>query len=525
MIDQHKSLSEKFLKKGFWLYLFSFIIAPIWYVIKIILSGELSVSEIGILYGIISLITLLSAYNDLWMTESLKHFIPQFVTEKRYDKVKSILFYALISQIFTSLIIASLFYFWADYISINYFKNIDAVNTLKVFAFFFVWLNVFQTINSFFLAIQDTFYHKITEMIRMLFLMISVLFIFFWEISSLLNYSYSWLVWLYIWLIVILIIYYKKYHKKYFNWEKILIEKKFIKKIIKYSLLVFIWVSAWTILWQIDMQMIIYLLWTTEAWYYTNYLSIIWIPFLFFWPIFSFLFPVFSELYSKWEIKKIKEIKKHFQTNFLAIWIMVNIFFFIFAEIIAFILFWEKFITSWIILKYSILLLIFNLLLRINFDLLAGIWRVKERVKIILIAIVFNIIMNFILINSIGVYWAALATWFGWLLIYILSEVTLWKKYFIWFDYNNIFKNLINLWVFWIWIIYLLEDFIWIKFYTFNIWVNWLNLKKYFLENWRLESFWYLTLFFIIWLWIFIWINYNQFRIFILEIKKLKRWN
>ena len=61
MIEQHKSLSEKFLKKGFWLYLFSFIIAPIWYIIKIIISGELTVSEVWILYWVVSLIILLSA--------------------------------------------------------------------------------------------------------------------------------------------------------------------------------------------------------------------------------------------------------------------------------------------------------------------------------------------------------------------------------------------------------------------------------------------------------------------------------
>jgi O-antigen/teichoic acid export membrane protein len=111
MIDQHNSLAEKFLKKGFWLYLFSFIIAPMGYIIKIIISGELTVSEVGILYGIISLITMISAYNDLGMTESLKHYIPQFVTKKRYDKVKTLLFFALFIQITSSLIIAAIFYF------------------------------------------------------------------------------------------------------------------------------------------------------------------------------------------------------------------------------------------------------------------------------------------------------------------------------------------------------------------------------------------------------------------------------
>jgi hypothetical protein len=46
MIEQHKTLSEKFIKKGFWLYLFSFIIAPIGYVIKIIISGNISISDL-----------------------------------------------------------------------------------------------------------------------------------------------------------------------------------------------------------------------------------------------------------------------------------------------------------------------------------------------------------------------------------------------------------------------------------------------------------------------------------------------
>ena len=90
MIDQHASLSEKFLKKGFWLYLFSFIIAPIGYIVKIIISGELTVSEVWILYGIISLITMISAYNDLGMSISINHFVPEYVTKKRQKTCEEI---------------------------------------------------------------------------------------------------------------------------------------------------------------------------------------------------------------------------------------------------------------------------------------------------------------------------------------------------------------------------------------------------------------------------------------------------
>lgn len=505
MIDQHESLSEKFLKKGFWLYLFSFIIAPIWYIIKIIISWELTVSEVWILYWIISLVTLISAYNDLWMTESLKHFIPQFVTKKRYDKVKSILFYAFVSQIITSLFIAAFFFFWADFISNSYFKTDAAKEILKVFALFFIGINIFQVISTFFIAIQNTFLNKLTELIRMWFVMISVLFIFFYDLSSLINYSYTWIIWLYIWVIISLLIFYKKYYKIYFKNEKIIFEKNLVLKISKYAWLVFIWASAWTILGQIDMQMIIYLLDTTQAWYYTNYLSIIWIPFIIIWPIFWLLFPIFSEMNSKWEVEKIKLIKSIFEKNFLALWIAFNILFFVFAEIIAYTLFWEKFIESWVILKYSILLLVFNLLLQINFNIMAWIWKVSERVKIIFIAVVFNFITNLIFINLIWVYWAALATWIGWILIWILSEYYLWKEYKTKFNYKYLFKNIFLMW--WLWII--IYKFVLIFF-------EWLS---------RINSMLLLTAFSIIYFWIFIIINYSEFRFFILEIKRLKKWN
>ena len=504
MIDQHKTLSEKFLKKGFWLYLFSFIVAPIGYIIKIIISWELTVSEVWILYGIISLIILLSAYNDLWMSESLKFFIPKFIIEKRYDKVKSILFYAFFAQIITSIIIALFFFLWADFIANNYFKTNDAKETLKIFSFFFIWLNIIQTMSSFYMAIQNTFYERLVNLIRMTFVMIFVLFIFFWDLSSLVNYSYSWTIWLYIWMVITLLIFYKKYYKKYFKWEKIIFEKKLIKKIVKYALYVFLTTSIGTILWQIDMQMIIYMLGTNEAWYYTNYLNIISIPFILIWPIFWLLFPIFSEMHAKKEYEKIKVVKNLFQTNFLYLWIAFNILFFIFAENIAYILFWEKFITSWIILKYSILLLIFNFLLQINFNIMSWIWKIKERVKIIFIAVIFNFITNLIFINYLWVYWAALATWLWWILIWVLSELFLGKEYFVKFDYKPLIKNIILMWAIWYYsFLYIVPIFEWLS---------------------RLKSFLLLSIFWIIWFVVFSIINKKEVVIFIWEIKKLKKW-
>jgi len=473
------------------------------YIIKIIISGELSVSDVGILYGIISLVTLLASYNDLWVTESLKHFIPQFVTEKRYDKVKSILFYALIMQVITSLFIAGLFFFWAEYIAQNYFKSAEAKEVLKVFAFFFIGINIFQTLSTFFMAVQDTFYSKIVDLVRMLFIVISVAFVFFTDISSsLLNYSYSWIIWLYIWVVISLCVFYKKYYRNYLSSEHIFSEKKFIKQIFSYAGFVFIWASAGTILWQIDMQMVIYLLGTTEAWYYTNYLSIITIPFMLIGPVFVFLFPVFSELYAKSDYKKIRILKQVFQSNFLLIAISCNLFLFVFAELIAYILFGEKFIQSWNILRYSVLLLVFNFFLQINFNLMAGIGKIKERVKIIFIAVAYNCIMNILLIQYIGVSGAALATWTWWILIWLLSEYFLGKKYTTSFEITSTCKNLLCIWG--------------VALVSYHV------ILPYLVDMGRLKTLWILSIIMCIWFCVFWVINYSRFKIFISEIRKLK---
>jgi hypothetical protein len=43
MLNSTETLSQKFVRKGFWIYLFTFLIGPLGYLIKIIISHDLSV--------------------------------------------------------------------------------------------------------------------------------------------------------------------------------------------------------------------------------------------------------------------------------------------------------------------------------------------------------------------------------------------------------------------------------------------------------------------------------------------------
>lgn len=509
MIEQQNTLAEKFIKKWFWLYFFSFVIAPLWYITKIIITWAISVEEVWILYWIISLIALIWAYNDLWITESLNYFIPKYVTEKRYDKVKTILLYSFIAQMITWISIALFWFFWADYIAEHYFRTKDAVNSLKIFSFFFILANIFHIVSNFFMAIQDTFYNKISELIRIFAILIFVFWIFFFNYWNLTNFSYTWLIWLFFWIIISSYLFYKKYYEVYLKKEKVLWDRELFNSIFKYALVVLMWSQAGVILGQIDMVIIQYMLWSRDAWYYTTYQSIIGIPFMLIWPIFWLLFPVFSEMHSKKDYTKIKVIKEMFTKNFLIIWIGFNILFFVFAKIIAFILFWENFIPSWEILQYSIVFLIFNFLLQINFNIMAWIWKVRDRVKIIIIAVIFNFITNLLFIKLFQYYgiawvnWSAFATWLWWILIWVMSEFALWKEYFIKYNFKSLFKNLVFMWIIWI-----------LSFEYFLPYFKWLS---------RQISLIYMFLFSILYFIFFMLVNLNEFKLFLKEIKKIKK--
>ena len=89
-----ESLTEKFVRRGAWLYLFSFIIGPLGYSIKIIVSHDLSVSDVGLLYGVLSFILLIAGFNDFGMIESLNYFVPKLLSEKNPSKAKSFVLFA-----------------------------------------------------------------------------------------------------------------------------------------------------------------------------------------------------------------------------------------------------------------------------------------------------------------------------------------------------------------------------------------------------------------------------------------------
>lgn len=441
MLNHSESLAEKFIRKGFWLYLFSFLVGPLGYVVKIILSGDLSVEEIGLLYGILSLVGLLSVYHDLGLTESLNYFLPKFIVQKDWTRFKSLVAYSLIAQIITSTIIGLVLFFSAGYLAENYFRSPEAIGVIQIFCLFFFGLNIHNMNTTIFWVSQNTKLQKGTEFLRMLFVMIFTLGLYFLDLGSLITYTWTWIAGVTVGIGFGTYFMYRSYYVPYLKDAEIIYDTELIRKVIKYALWVVLAANVGMVLSQVDMQLIIYLLGTKDAGYYTNYLSIIGIPFLIITPIIGFLFPVISELHGKWDEEKIATIKTLFYKYFAVIGAFTGMFMFVFGPEIAQILFGEKFAMSGTILQYSAFFIVLNFLLQINFQILAGVGRIHERVKILTVGLIINVILNLILIHYYGVVGSALAVGLSWIPIWYMSDRTT-RMYSHGFNFWFFLKNL-----------------------------------------------------------------------------------
>lgn len=417
-----ESLSQKFVKKGFWLYAFTFVWAPIGYIIKISLSRDLSVDDLGLFYGIISFLTLISACNDLWATESLNYFLPRYLINKEYSKVKYLLRFVFMLQIITSIIIIWAFFVFGDFIAIHHFHNPKAAELLHIFALFFVGMNMMHICTSLFSASQDTKLQKATDFVRMLATMIWTLFLFFSNSGNIYLYAQIWIIGVLIGVAFALYFFYKNYYRPYLQSVPLEPDITLRKQFIKYAIPTFLTANIGIILSQIDSQIIISMLGNTANGYYSNYLSIMNIPFIILTPLISFLFPVFTELHARGNTQKMRTVFFHMNTLMTIIGIWIVVFMWQNSILLAQIFFWNSYSVSWEILRYSIPFILFNLLNQINFQLLAWTGQAWARTFSFGVVLPINIVLNIYLIKNFWVHGSALAVWISWIPLFLLTS-------------------------------------------------------------------------------------------------------
>ena len=504
---QDETLSQKLIKKGFWLYLFSYLIAPGGYLIRLLISNspEISVADVGILYSIISLISFLNVYNDLGLTESLQYFLPKFWIKKEYNNIKTTIYLSFLVQFWTAILIALGLWFGSDWLAVNYFHNPVSADILKYFCLYFLWINLFQTFQSIFIAFQKTFDYQLVEFIRMRSVVWFSFFCFLTNRGTIEWYSLNRLLWLGVWILIAGFIYYRNYHHSLmqgkFEWNK-----PMLKEYRKYALWSFIWLNISSVFWQIIQQLVLYFLGDESAGYFANFQSLFNMGFIIIWPIMSLIFPIVAEVMEKKDEKKLNLLISFFYSYFSVLTLSFSALLIVLGPEIATVLFWEKFRLSWEIGIWGTGFLIFNILSNFNFSLLWWIWAVKERVHILIVTLVLTITTSILSILYLWLPWSVLWFGIGYFFAWWLSLIYIKKKIYFQMNWKFISSNIIL-----------------IAFLSFCIWhyKHWIFIK----ENDRWDNLLYLIAIWIcFFLSIFLW-NVNKYRILKQEIRIFRKLN
>lgn len=459
-------LSQKLIKKWFWLYFFWYLSAPLRYVIRVIISNssEVSVAEFWVLYSIISLITLLYTYNDLWLTESLQYFLPRFYLRKQFDNIKTTVYLSLFVEIVTWLIISLWLRFGSDWLALHYFESEIASVVLKYFCFYFILTNLLQIIQTIFIAFQKTFEYQFVEFIKVLSIALFTIWFLFVDKWNIEFYGIARLLGLVV-AIIVAIFLYKKYRSSIIKWQ-LKRNWKVLKEYVKYAIWAFAGISIRNFFDQIILQLVVYILWVEDAWYYSNFLSLfsIWIAII--WPIRSLLYPLTSEYNENGNTQWIEKLISIFYNYFSVIVLSFSVLLMVLWPEISIAFFGEKYLLSWNLLSYAWIFLLFRLLASFNFQILAWLWKVKERVLVLWITCFLTIVTSIIWIKIWGIYWAAVTFGIGNVIYWILSFYLLKKEKFKFkLNLNFLVKNIILLFILWF-LIYFTKN------YVFQYWCS-----------------------------------------------------
>lgn len=445
-----ETLAHKLISKGFWMYVFAILWLPLGYAIRVILSNDLSVWEVGIIYWLISLMWLLAAISSLWLSSwALIYFLPKYILENKQDYTNTIYKLVRYINIIMTILVSIWLYFFIQYFWNNYIEHEQAKNILYIFLWLFVFTNLINPIIWIFQTLQNVFITQLSWFISQVVITIWVVSLFILWLWNIIWYSLMFLIWTIITYSILYLTYKIKYSKKIESW-KLVKDTDLFKKMIYFWINALIWINAMMLIANMDMQMILAISWTIEAWYYTNYMSLIAISMAFLVPIIWLLFPIISELHNKNNYEKLKLFTSFLYKYILVFSISICVLLMVFWEVVSVVLFWQDFLYSWTLLSYLAIFWIFQLIFSINLPFISGIWKNYINRNILVLALILNIVLNIVLIYLYWALWAWIATWITWIFIAI-STFYFVNKY-IWINFDKLFlvKNIFIIFIIWI---------------------------------------------------------------------------
>ena len=161
-------------------------------------------------------------------------------------------------------------------------------------------------------------------------------------------------------------------------------------------------------------------------------------------PMFGLLFPLTTELSTKQDNKKFWLLQHVMYTYFGVFAMIIAVFFTVFGQEISVLLFGEDFRFSGYMLQWASPALIFSCWASISLSILAGLGKIKQRLGVVILALVVNIFLNWFLLIFLwkGLIFSALILSVSWAVMALGGMYVIYKYHPFTLDRKLLSKNL-----------------------------------------------------------------------------------
>jgi len=418
---------NKTIKQSIWLYVLTIIIGIVTYFTRILFARNLSLMEYGLFYAVYAFIFFFAPFRDLGLSEATIFFINKYLAKNDKPRMKGIMIIGFVPQFVLGLAMTTVLFLLGHFIVEHYFRNPLALSVYNILLILFAFQTILPTLMYLFSAYQKVVYFKVADLIKFSSILTLAVFLFSLTDLTVTVPAYSYL----FGVLITIIVYYIFFR---FNFRDIIktkaeVNKGMVKEMFSYALPIMFSTAAGIILTYSDMILLTYFKGPELVGLYNIALPAITIITLLIGPISMILFPKISNLYHKKNKKAIVSILNFLYNNFLFLSLPLGLIFFAYPNLIINLLFGSKYLGAVNTLRVFSFFFVFRAVRDINFAIVAGIGKAKERSKILYYAAGFNIIADLIFIPLFAATGAAFATGLSWVLMSYLTTRIILKEY------------------------------------------------------------------------------------------------
>ncbi|MHA1289648.1 MAG: flippase [Candidatus Thorarchaeota archaeon] len=393
--------------------------AVVSFLLRMLLSRELTQSEFGLFFSVMSVVGLLTLFRDLGLGQALVKYLSEFKVYGETVKAKSTVVLVVLSQLISSGIIAVILIIFSDFLATNFFGSAEASLLIQMIAIFYWLFSLTDVIQLSFQGLQKMNYFSSVVFVRMSLTLVITYVLLRWGFSVL-SPAYAYMASA----IIVPIIYFPLLLKVFPGFLKVKTEltRDLARTIYKFGIPVMIVAISSVVLAHTDVMTLTYFKGIDEVAFYVTAQPTAQLIWYFTIALSAVLLPMTSELWTL-NRKDLLAVGMEQTLKYSLIILMPFLLILIsFPQVVLNLLFGAKYVTAAPVLQILAVGETAFAIALINMYFLSGVGKPSISAKITILAGLLNFIGNVALIPEYGMIGAATATTVSSLLILALTS-------------------------------------------------------------------------------------------------------